>query len=138
MASESHHDKPDSEPGPLKHLRLNRNCPQHSFQDFQGCPKENQVTKQGYLAQMKDERMEITRSAGYAQLVLSMLLHERSSKENTKDQNMYPITTTMMTHWEIGKHNVVMAVLPDGEYGTATAAGVARDMLHSFPNIESA
>lgn len=35
----------------------------------------------------------------------------------------------------IGKHNVVLAVLPDGEYGTASAAGVARDMLHSFPNI---
>ncbi|XWW94391.1 hypothetical protein V2A60_002334 [Cordyceps javanica] len=35
----------------------------------------------------------------------------------------------------IGKHNVVIAVLPGGEYGTASAAGVARDMLHSFPNI---
>ena len=35
----------------------------------------------------------------------------------------------------IGKHNVVIAVLPDGEYGTVSAAGVARDMLHSFPNV---
>src|SRR6185437_7843096 len=35
----------------------------------------------------------------------------------------------------IGKHNVVIAVLPDGEYGTTSAAVVARDMLHSFPNI---
>jgi nucleoside phosphorylase len=35
----------------------------------------------------------------------------------------------------VGKHNVVMAVLPDGEYGTSSAASVARDMLHSFPNI---
>ncbi|TQV97270.1 G-protein beta WD-40 repeats containing protein [Cordyceps javanica] len=35
----------------------------------------------------------------------------------------------------IGKHNVAIAVLPGGEYGTASAAGVARDMLHSFPNI---
>lgn len=35
----------------------------------------------------------------------------------------------------IGEHNVVVAVLPDGDYGTASAAGVARDMLHSFPNI---
>jgi nucleoside phosphorylase len=25
--------------------------------------------------------------------------------------------------------------LPDGEYGIASAAGVARDMLHSFPNV---
>lgn len=26
-------------------------------------------------------------------------------------------------------------VLPDGEYGIAAAANVARDMRHSFPNI---
>lgn len=35
----------------------------------------------------------------------------------------------------IGGHNVVIAVLPDGEYGLVSAATVARDMLHSFPNI---
>jgi len=35
----------------------------------------------------------------------------------------------------VGKHNVVTAVLPDGEYGTASAASIARDMLHSFPNV---
>lgn len=35
----------------------------------------------------------------------------------------------------LGKHKVVIAVLPDGEYGTASAASVARDMLHSFPNV---
>jgi len=34
-----------------------------------------------------------------------------------------------------GKHNVVIAVLPDGEYGIAAAARVARDMLNSFPNV---
>jgi nucleoside phosphorylase len=36
---------------------------------------------------------------------------------------------------KIGKHNVVIAVLPDGEYGLVSAAGAARDMLHSFPNV---
>ncbi|OGM50157.1 hypothetical protein ABOM_001054 [Aspergillus bombycis] len=36
---------------------------------------------------------------------------------------------------EIGSHQVVIAVLPDGEYGVSTAACAARDMLHSFPNI---
>ncbi|RYC82119.1 hypothetical protein BFJ63_vAg14980 [Fusarium oxysporum f. sp. narcissi] len=35
----------------------------------------------------------------------------------------------------IGKHNVVMAVLPKSEYGTTSAATVARDMLRGFPNI---
>ncbi|KAK4242978.1 vegetative incompatibility protein HET-E-1 [Corynascus novoguineensis] len=36
---------------------------------------------------------------------------------------------------KIGNHNVVIAVLPDVEYGIASAAAVARDMLHSFPNV---
>lgn len=35
----------------------------------------------------------------------------------------------------IGKHNVVVAVLPMGEYGTSSATRVAEDMMHSFPNI---
>src|SRR5687768_11932124 len=35
----------------------------------------------------------------------------------------------------IGHHNVVIAVLPDGEYGTTSAASVASNMLHSFPNV---
>jgi nucleoside phosphorylase len=36
---------------------------------------------------------------------------------------------------KIGKHNIVIAVLPIGEYGTSSAARVAEGMLHSFPNI---
>ncbi|KAI6777514.1 uncharacterized protein J7T54_002886, partial [Emericellopsis cladophorae] len=44
------------------------------------------------------------------------------------DNNVY-------TLGKIGRHNVVMASLPKDEYGTTTAATVARDMLHSFPNI---
>jgi nucleoside phosphorylase len=36
----------------------------------------------------------------------------------------------------MGKHKVVVAVLPHGDYGTTSAAIVARDMLHSFPNIK--
>jgi nucleoside phosphorylase len=36
---------------------------------------------------------------------------------------------------KMGNHNVVIAVLPDGEYGTSSAARVAADMHHSFPNV---
>jgi len=35
----------------------------------------------------------------------------------------------------VGRHDVVIASLPDAEYGTISAATVARDMLHSFPNV---
>ncbi len=36
---------------------------------------------------------------------------------------------------KIGSHNVVIAVLPDAEYGIASAAVVAQSLLHSFPNV---
>ncbi|KAJ5093448.1 hypothetical protein N7456_009309 [Penicillium angulare] len=36
----------------------------------------------------------------------------------------------------IGRHNVVVSVLPMGSYGTSSATRVAEDMLHSFPNIQ--
>jgi nucleoside phosphorylase len=54
--------------------------------------------------------------------------HGRPEKLSVGDNNNY-------TLGEIEGHNVVLATLPDGEYGIASAATVARDMLHSFPNI---
>lgn len=54
--------------------------------------------------------------------------HDPPEYVSSGDNNNY-------TLGKIGKHNVVVAVLPDGEYGTQSAAGVARDMVHSFPNI---
>ncbi|KAH6697590.1 nucleoside phosphorylase domain-containing protein [Plectosphaerella plurivora] len=44
------------------------------------------------------------------------------------DNNVYALG-------RIGHHNVVMACLPMGEYGSTTATRVARDILNSFPNV---
>lgn len=54
--------------------------------------------------------------------------HDGPSHVAQHDNNSYVLGN-------IGSHNVVIAVLPDGEYGTTSAAAVARDMLHSFPNV---
>ena len=54
--------------------------------------------------------------------------HERPAYVSPNDNNDY-------TLGKIGKHNVVIAVLPEGEYGISSAASVARDMLHSFSNV---
>ncbi|KAL7936819.1 hypothetical protein V8C35DRAFT_293895 [Trichoderma chlorosporum] len=54
--------------------------------------------------------------------------HEGPKMVATNDNNSY-------TLGRIGKHNVVIAVLPDGEYGISSAARVAADLLHSFPSI---
>ncbi|PNP54670.1 hypothetical protein FNYG_15619 [Fusarium nygamai] len=54
--------------------------------------------------------------------------HEGPREVAQNDNNNYALGS-------IGSHNIVISVLPDREYGTAVAATVARDMLHSFPNI---
>ncbi|KAK3935766.1 hypothetical protein QBC46DRAFT_461901 [Diplogelasinospora grovesii] len=54
--------------------------------------------------------------------------HDGPESVSLHDNNNYALG-------KIGKHNVVIAVLPEGEYGTTSAAAVARDMLHSFPNV---
>lgn len=54
--------------------------------------------------------------------------YEGPESVSYNDNNTY-------TLGRVGKHNVVIAVLPDGEGGTSSAASVARDMLHSFPNV---
>jgi nucleoside phosphorylase len=54
--------------------------------------------------------------------------HEQPKCVSPNDNNDY-------TLGKVGKHNVVIAVLPEGKYGISSAASVARDMLHSFPNV---
>jgi nucleoside phosphorylase len=54
--------------------------------------------------------------------------HDGPEFVSANDSNNY-------TLGKIGKHNVVISVLPLGEYGISSAAGVAKSMLHSFPNI---
>ncbi|RKK89373.1 hypothetical protein BFJ68_g16728 [Fusarium oxysporum] len=54
--------------------------------------------------------------------------HDQLETTADNDNNTYALG-------RIGKHNVVMAALPKSEYGTTSAATVARDMLRSFPNI---
>ncbi|RYP58916.1 hypothetical protein DL769_008749 [Monosporascus sp. CRB-8-3] len=54
--------------------------------------------------------------------------HDRPEYVSPNDNNDYALG-------RIGKHNTVIAVLPDGEYGTSSAARVAKGMLLSFPNV---
>lgn len=63
-----------------------------------------------------------------AQLCLDEEHDDVSSNASAADSNYY-------TLGKIGQHNVVMAILPIGEYGTISATSVAKDMLHTFPNI---
>lgn len=52
-----------------------------------------------------------------------------------RPQSLTPHDNNDYTLGRIGDHNVVIAVL--GQYGTASAATVARDMQHSFPNVRN-
>ncbi|KAH7031902.1 nucleoside phosphorylase domain-containing protein [Macrophomina phaseolina] len=63
-----------------------------------------------------------------ASYTIGWICHDSADSISEHDNNTY-------TLGRIGKHRVVIASLPDGEYGIASATGVARDLLHSFPNI---
>lgn len=57
--------------------------------------------------------------------------------DETHDDPDY-VSSNNINHYtlgKLGKHNVVMAVLPDGEYGTCSASIVASNLSHNFPNI---
>lgn len=57
-------------------------------------------------------------------------------KEHSRLPNQAPNDSNIYTLGEMAGHNVVIAVLPDGEYGTSSAASVATDMLRTFKNIK--
>ncbi|KAF2230517.1 purine and uridine phosphorylase [Viridothelium virens] len=73
-------------------------------------------------------------SAIYTEYVAAQVFldakHEGPKYTHQHDNNDY-------TLGRMGKHNIVIAVLPDGEYGISAATSVARDMLYSFPNIRA-
>ncbi|KEQ57738.1 purine and uridine phosphorylase [Aureobasidium melanogenum CBS 110374] len=54
--------------------------------------------------------------------------HDRPDHVSANDNNDY-------TLGKMAGHNVVIAVLPDDEYGLSSATAVAKDMLNSFPNV---
>ncbi|RFU30804.1 hypothetical protein B7463_g5547, partial [Scytalidium lignicola] len=54
--------------------------------------------------------------------------HEGPEFVSTNDHNDY-------TLGKVGKHNVVIAVLPQGEYGISSATAAIKDMSSSFPNV---
>ncbi|KAE8400766.1 hypothetical protein BDV37DRAFT_286262 [Aspergillus pseudonomiae] len=59
----------------------------------------------------------------------------RASFDETHNECIPPADTHAYALGRIGKHNVVAACLPDGEYGTSSAADVASNMKRSFPAV---
>ncbi|TQW00652.1 vps9-ankyrin repeat-containing protein [Cordyceps javanica] len=63
-----------------------------------------------------------------AQLCLDVIHPKLDFHPSPHDTNTY-------TLGKISNHNVVIACLPDGSYGTSSAANVANNMLRSFSNV---
>ncbi|KAH6603173.1 purine and uridine phosphorylase [Trichoderma cornu-damae] len=51
---------------------------------------------------------------------------------------LLPVDTNEYTLGTIGRHNIVIAALTKGEYGTVSVANVATNLLNSFPNVRIA
>ncbi|KAJ5390254.1 uncharacterized protein N7496_001322 [Penicillium cataractarum] len=56
-------------------------------------------------------------------------------EQHAPPESLPPQNKNDYTLGRIGRHNVVICVVPLGEYGISSAARVAEDMLHSFPNV---
>ncbi|KAK4066325.1 hypothetical protein Trihar35433_6752 [Trichoderma harzianum] len=56
-------------------------------------------------------------------------------EEHQAPDDIPPTDSNHYTLGSIGKHNIVITVLPRDEYGIASAANVATNLLRSFPNI---
>ncbi|KAG7414192.1 Vegetative incompatibility protein HET-E-1 [Fusarium oxysporum f. sp. rapae] len=61
------------------------------------------------------------------------LLHDRHDAPESFDQHRSD--TNSYTWGRIGEHNVVIASLPAGVYGTTSAATTASNLIHSLPHI---
>ncbi|KAI7763521.1 hypothetical protein LZL87_010576 [Fusarium oxysporum] len=58
------------------------------------------------------------------------VLHNPVDNASINDDNNYTLGS-------IGKHNVVIAVLPHGQYGLVNAAAVLKDMTRTFSNLRA-
>ena len=56
-------------------------------------------------------------------------------KHDSSDYEAAPNDNNIYVFGNIGKHNIVIATLPRGEYGISSASMVARDMVRSFTNV---
>ncbi|KAI3339188.1 ankyrin repeat protein [Ustulina deusta] len=65
-------------------------------------------------------------------LAAQLCLDEEHPKLN---RHPSPNDTNTYTLGKVAEHNVVIAALPDGSYGTSSAAAVAINLLRSFPNV---
>ncbi|KAF9770383.1 hypothetical protein IL306_012089 [Fusarium sp. DS 682] len=84
-----------------------------------------------------EQRANNDYTIGWICAITTEYVAARAFLDETHDGPEYvsPHDNNDYTLGRIGKHNVVIAVLPDGEYGIGFAAAVARDMLSSFPNV---
>jgi len=118
-----------------------RPCPSEHGQDAAtGAGKRRKPTAddaQSQPADVPEQRVNNEYTVGWICAITTEYVAAQAFLDETHDGPEYvsPHDNNDYTLGRIGKHNVVIAVLPDGEYGTASAAAVAKDMLHSFPNV---
>ncbi|THY72475.1 hypothetical protein D6C87_07868 [Aureobasidium pullulans] len=77
-------------------------------------------------------------TVGWVCAIATEYVAARQFLDEVHDRSNCCIAANDGTQYTLGKmagHNVVIAVLPNGEYGLSSATSVAKDMLNSFPNV---
>ncbi|THZ76160.1 hypothetical protein D6C85_02431 [Aureobasidium pullulans] len=77
-------------------------------------------------------------TVGWVCAIATEYVAARQFLDEVHDRSNCCVAANDGTQYTLGKmagHNVVIAVLPNGEYGLSSATSVAKDMLNSFPNV---
>jgi len=108
-------------------------------------PRDTKKTKSKSSAEPKGDRLILSRQkherGDYTVGWICAITTEYVAAQAFLDATHSPLESVPRndnnnyTLGEIGEHNVVVAVLPKGGYGTTSAASVARDMLRTFSNV---
>ncbi|KAF4995252.1 hypothetical protein FDECE_12859 [Fusarium decemcellulare] len=109
-------------------------CTGQASDDLHNCTVQHRSTDQ--LSASMLAPVEYTVGWVCALVSENVAAAEFLDEEHSPPQRRAENDTNTYTLGRIGQHNVVIAVLPLGEYGTASAAGVAINMLRSYPSIK--
>ncbi|KAK1638898.1 ankyrin repeat-containing domain protein [Colletotrichum phormii] len=101
--------------------------------------EEERVERLAKRTRARGSKLQMPKSSYTVGWVCALYLESAAATAMLDDEHlphaMSPDDTNAYTFGSIGPHNIVIACLPSGQYGTTSAAGLATDMKRTFPSI---
>ncbi|KAL2880274.1 hypothetical protein SGCOL_004323 [Colletotrichum sp. CLE4] len=141
----SHSAVPQLAPGSKKRRRRNVVISDDDCEEYHAVETEragnslNQLLKRRLKREVRGPKVRLEHrdyKVGWVAALYTELAAAQAMLDNVHEPlPMNENDTNLYVFGEIGAHNIVIACLPSGQYGTAKAALVANTMRWSFPSI---